>query len=267
MAEYLFYWRYETVLQDIGDIYEHGGSEQFKKVNPGDILWVVTYNAGRLFLVGRMQVGWRGSQRRAQQILGTRDLWDATYHVVAEQGTAELFAMIDITEEAYQLRFDGTPDQLPRNYTPQSFRSMRKLVEESGALLASIWYNRTAGMSGVASIPEEIPDPDLYVEGATKKIYVNTYERDRRARAACIKHYGTHCSVCDFDFEKVYGKVGKGYIQVHHLKPLSEIGNRYKVDPIKDLRPVCPNCHAMIHQRRPDPYSIEEMRSMFQQDK
>ena len=71
------------------------------------------------------------------------------------------------------------------------------------------------------------------------------------ARKKCIEHYGAKCAVsnCGFDFEKLYGDIGKGFIHVHHLTQLSDIGQGYEVDPIKDLRPVCPNCHAMLHQK------------------
>jgi 5-methylcytosine-specific restriction protein A len=56
----------------------------------------------------------------------------------------------------------------------------------------------------------------------------------------------------------MYGEIGKNFIHVHHVKPLSEIDEQYKINPIKDLRPVCPNCHAMLHKRKPA-YSIEEI--------
>ncbi|WP_409564102.1 HNH endonuclease [Methylobacterium sp. J-068] len=49
------------------------------------------------------------------------------------------------------------------------------------------------------------------------------------------------------DFEETYGSSVKGFIHVHHIKPLSYIGKQYKVNPLTDLRPVCPNCHAVIH--------------------
>jgi 5-methylcytosine-specific restriction protein A len=64
------------------------------------------------------------------------------------------------------------------------------------------------------------------------------------------------------NFEKFYGVVGKGFIEVHHLIPLSDIKKEYELDPIKDLRPVCPNCHAMIHMRKP-PYTPEEILSLI----
>jgi len=55
------------------------------------------------------------------------------------------------------------------------------------------------------------------------------------------------CVVCGFESKAVYGPRAEGVIHVHHLKPLSEIGHAYKVNPVADLRPVCPNCHAVIH--------------------
>lgn len=87
-----------------------------------------------------------------------------------------------------------------------------------------------------------------FQEGSFKKILVNSYERDPQARQECINHYGVVCMVCDFDFGAIYGELGKDYIHVHHLVPLSTLGGTYSVDPIKDLRPVCPNCHAMLHR-------------------
>ena len=70
------------------------------------------------------------------------------------------------------------------------------------------------------------------------------------------------CSVCNFNFGQVFGKLGEGFIHVHHLRPISEIGEEYVVDPIEDLRPVCPNCHAMIHRRSP-PLSIQEIKNLL----
>jgi len=109
---------------------------------------------------------------------------------------------------------------------------------------------------------EEVRAED-FQEGSTKKISVNSYERNRQARDACINHYGPICQACEFDFESMYGQLGKGYIHVHHIKPLSEIGQNYTVDPIKDLVPVCPNCHAMIHKTK-KPLTIDELRVVIE---
>ena len=110
--------------------------------------------------------------------------------------------------------------------------------------------------------PEEVPTGLEYSEGAVLRIEVNRYERDEAARARCIEHYGPVCTVCEFSFADVYGPLLSGFIHIHHLKPLASVGGSYSVDPILDLRPLCANCHAVVH-RRELPYSIEEVKAML----
>lgn len=95
----------------------------------------------------------------------------------------------------------------------------------------------------------ESADTDTCIEGAKVTVEVNKYERSSVAREKCIAHHGCTCHVCGMNFENVYGEVGKGFIHVHHIKPLHEIKEDYIVDPINDLIPVCPNCHAMLHRK------------------
>lgn len=111
-------------------------------------------------------------------------------------------------------------------------------------------------------LAEEVDAGEALVEGAVRFIKVNAYERSLKARHQCLEHYGTDCVVCNFNYGERYGSVGEGYIQVHHLKPLSQIKELYEVDPIEDLRPVCANCHAIIHRRTP-PYTIEEVQQFI----
>jgi predicted HNH restriction endonuclease len=114
-------------------------------------------------------------------------------------------------------------------------------------------------------IPEEILD-EKYKEGNITRIAVNRYERNPKARKKCIEHYGVECWVCDFNFEKKYGKIGEGYIVVHHVKPLSDIKKGYEVDPIKDLRPVCPNCHAMLHPSKSSILDIDKLKRLIRRE-
>lgn len=116
------------------------------------------------------------------------------------------------------------------------------------------------------TLPEEVTPGGTFVEGSVRAITVDAYERDPQARQQCIAAHGTGCCVCGFSFGAVYGPVADGYIHVHHLHPLSEAGGAHVVDPVEDLRPVCPNCHAVIHhggQLR----SIEEVRQLLAQHK
>jgi hypothetical protein len=96
-------------------------------------------------------------------------------------------------------------------------------------------------------------------EGTSKAVLVTVYERNPLARQQCIAHYGTDCHACGFSFGKTYGETVDGYIHVHHLRAVSNRGGQYVVDPIKDLRPICPNCHAVVHLQTP-PLSIMELK-------
>jgi len=110
---------------------------------------------------------------------------------------------------------------------------------------------------------EEVNQVDIW-EGAVRQVPVNAYERNRAARGVCLRRWGTSCVVCHFDFGANYGPVFAGFIHVHHLVPVAAIGERYKLDPANDLRPICPNCHAVIHRYTP-PFSIEEAKSLVAQ--
>jgi 5-methylcytosine-specific restriction protein A len=101
---------------------------------------------------------------------------------------------------------------------------------------------------------------EVYAEGKPKNVTYKTYDRNPAARQACIEYYGYKCTVCSFSFGETYGAIGSTYIEVHHLRQVADIGEEYLVDPIQDLRPVCANCHRMLHKTRP-PLSIEELRT------
>jgi len=148
------------------------------------------------------------------------------------------------------------------NWTPQA--SGMTIPPDEAALLEALWsaHLTQIGLSPL-TLSEEILTPERYWEGAIRRISINAYERDPRARQACLQHHGSSCSICGFDFESTYGEIGKGFIHVHHLRQLSEIGEAYEVDPLHDLMPVCPNCHAMLHKQVPA-YSADELKVRIQ---
>lgn len=128
------------------------------------------------------------------------------------------------------------------------------------AILERVWTAFLVGLGYSPScLPEEVQTPERYLEGASRLVSVNAFERNPLAREACIRRYGARCFVCQMSFREDYGEIGDGFIHVHHLRPLSAIDSEYEVNPVEDLRPVCPNCHAMVHRAEP-PLSLEELR-------
>ena len=135
-------------------------------------------------------------------------------------------------------------------------RLEKRFLRKEGA----VWYADFTA----SPYPEELSVAGSYSEGATKAITVNAYERDPAARRACIAHHGAVCQCCGFDFEKTWGEYGKGFIHVHHIRPLRTLGADYQIDPVNELVPLCPNCHAMIHRgNEAKPLSVEELRAMM----
>ncbi len=113
--------------------------------------------------------------------------------------------------------------------------------------------------------PSGIPPEELEVVPSFAKkisVLVNKYERDPTKRRDCLNHFGYKCQICNFSFEDVYGVLGEDFCHVHHIEPLSEVGGELDIDPTVDLIPVCANCHAMLHRKRPA-LKPDELRRLF----
>ena len=109
---------------------------------------------------------------------------------------------------------------------------------------------------------EEIVNADRYCEGAVTTIAVNRFERNAFARSACIQTYGYKCYACGINLEDIYGERAKDFIHIHHTVPLAKVRKEYYVDPIKDLKPLCPNCHAVLHRYKPA-LTIDELKQII----
>jgi len=135
-------------------------------------------------------------------------------------------------------------------------------LDEAGRRLDSVpMHARRSAVPAENIHPDELPDDQEFAEGAKRQITVNAYERDPKARAACLKRHGYSCQVCGMRFRDVYGNIGKDFIHVHHKKPLAGRRLGYSVKLTVDLAPVCPNCHAMLHSSNP-PLGIEELKEI-----
>jgi 5-methylcytosine-specific restriction protein A len=244
-----------------------GHVRKIRAGRPGELRWSCG-NTKRIQAGDRIFLLRQGLEPRGIMASGTAlgapdadDSWDAarrTALYVPFQVDMLLDPEVDGVLPLSQLQ-DGPLGEV--NWRTQS--SGISIPDDAAAELEKRWRAFLAGRGQrQPTLPEEVASPASYYEGAVKEVTVNAYERDAKAREAAIAHHGFDCKVCGFDFESAYGKHGEGYIHVHHQVPLSTINKRYKVDPVKDLVPVCPNCHAMLH-RGSETLTVAQLRSIM----
>lgn len=109
---------------------------------------------------------------------------------------------------------------------------------------------------------EEPVSPAGEIEGAISVSVIRRRERNPRNRLLALRIHGAMCAVCSFDPEKQYAEL-RSIIEVHHLQPLSQLGEPRIYDPATDLIPLCPNCHRAAHTRRPLPWTPDDLRGML----
>ena len=112
----------------------------------------------------------------------------------------------------------------------------------------------------------QIEDVDLTSrEGKPLYVLHKRIERNsaisKKKKNNALKENKLKCEVCGFDFYKVYGDRGHGYIECHHKKPLSELRGETDVK-LKDLSLLCANCHRIIHRKKPY-ISVSELKGIY----
>ena len=153
-------------------------------------------------------------------------------------------------------------DELKREFTEQVWSTQASgimIKPDVAEKLESKWFQH---INKYTVQNNEISKSKKLIEGNPYNLTITKYERNQHARNECLNHYGYLCQVCKIDFEKVYGQIGKEFIHVHHLNTISSIGEAYEIDPIKDLIPLCPNCHSMAHRKK-IPYTIDELKEVY----
>ncbi len=150
---------------------------------------------------------------------------------------------------------------------PMKWKGIRSSGTEIPPLVAQRLEEAWLELCGQCLYPDEVSADGQSVEGERRMVWVNAYERVRKNRNLCIAAHGTSCHVCKMSFGSRYGEIAEGFIHVHHLQPLSEVKEAHLVDPVKDLRPVCPNCHAMLHFLGNPVLSIEELRELMRRQR
>ena len=159
----------------------------------------------------------------------------------------------------------------------------KKAVEDNAENLSCVFSNSfkyedlKAFSSDLYSVQQKknklyvYDETDTVSEGKAQLKTTKARERSQKLRNAAIQHYTVDgkisCCVCGFDFFEKYGDHGKEYIQIHHEKPLyqcsDEGADAYIAEAVKNTKPVCPNCHCMIHRDKAHMLTIEELKALI----
>ena len=168
-------------------------------------------------------------------------------HTITEVGRAFLQTNIDALEYLFSGDFNYDDVQ-------SSFVDLTKIGEPKQKIL--------------------IYDENLVIEEGTRRVRnVQVYERSKKLREAAINRYTIKghlaCTVCSFDFSAVYGERGKGYIEIHHQKPIFQYEDqdtaKFLEQALQNVAPLCSNCHRMIHREKNAPMPVEELRQLIEQ--
>ncbi|CUH46484.1 HNH endonuclease [Ruegeria atlantica] len=127
-------------------------------------------------------------------------------------------------------------------------------------------FNKTSVTRSVT--PEK--DCVFVEEGQSQEVAKSIVIRSKKLREYAIKHYSKadgkiECSGCGFEGSTVYGEGGKGLIEIHHLKPISSSGET-KEDlrkAVKKVKPLCPNCHRMVHRKAGEVMDIATLKALI----
>ncbi len=265
---YLFYCHYDLVEYHFyGEPLDHVGGARLGKLQAKDVLWLVTLRGGDLLLAGRLQVGevlgaWGGEAR-----FGKHDIWQGKrFYAVAAPGTQEPLTLINLSEldRVADLRFQSRNTRLKLdeygNAKRASLGSLRLLTDETAAMLDELWASPPAHAVEGIEFGGEFA---VYQEGRAVVRQQRTRTRNRKLvddvkAAQRALHGHLACEVCGFDFAAFYGKIGEGFIEAHHLKPMSEMDDE-AYNSRESIVLICSNCHSMVHRVAP-PLTVEKLR-------
>jgi len=235
------------IINQTGHVTEDWGVASFKKIQLGDRFFLLRLGVKPKGIIGSgyissdvfMAKHWNGDNVNIPKVMLDFD--------VLINAEIDPNLSIDILNSG---------DLAKMNWTPQL--SGIEMHPDFVDKVESLWFDFLKSKTSKNISEESNMSKLTFVEGVPNKVLQTRYERNPYARRVCLDFYGLSCKVCGLNFEDKYGQIGKDFIHVHHLFQISSIGKEYEVDPIRDLRPVCPNCHAMLHKKR-IPYTIEEI--------
>ncbi len=249
-------WRWSTLAQDLNTFRARGLLEMTwscgnrKAIYPGD----------RIFLLKQGQEEPRGLF--------------ASGYVTSAASEGQHFTDPDRTAIYVDIDFDVLLDPyrdvFPRlRLDEQPFAAVNWSTQSGGIAIAPdvaveleiAWdeHVRLHGLDPIRPGCESGMANSFYAEGRRHTVVASRLERSAAARRACIQSRGCRCLVCGVDFGEFYGIMGRGFIHVHHEEMLAGPRGERHTNPLDDLVPVCPNCHAMLHHENP-PLAVAELR-------
>ena len=220
-------------------------------------------------------VGWRSIASRFEIGKFAAGLLQEMSHSSEEQKNSFASLARKLSEKNAEFRFSingSQSDPLVPSTWPQNWNKLELEIARTPVMInhessqdvgdkVLFWAGGLLGLI-LSLLPLEEEMLSGLPEGALRRVEVNRYERSQINRAICISVHGTQCKVCGLDFGERYGEIGCGFIHVHHIVPVSRMISDYKIDPVNELIPVCPNCHAMLHRKDP-PLLVGELKQLM----
>ncbi|MBB6402800.1 HNH endonuclease [Arthrobacter sp. AZCC_0090] len=240
-------WNYDAVIEQVAETGQFLGRwsvGRHRSIEPGTQAW--------LLLQGRGEHG-RG-------LIGHGVVMSESYEAPKYSEPSNTMRYVSVVFDALLPLGDQIPSIVLASEVPgvawKSLRaSGRTIPSESEPDLQRLWREQGPAVSDPCQTV-----PGSYPDGAVSRVEMNRYERSPEARRICLAFHGTSCAACSFSFEITYGDIGKDFMHVHHVVPASQLGDGYRLDPVADLVPLCPNCHAMAHQGVSTPRTVAELR-------
>lgn len=119
------------------------------------------------------------------------------------------------------------------------------------AQMISLYRSLTeAELAADSTLDEEgdLPPPSMLEDGTKFRLH-KRIERNSRLVKLVKQSKPSSCEICGIDFGVLYGDLGTGYIEAHHLRPVASLkGTKAELDPVKDFAVLCSNCHRMVHK-------------------
>ncbi|HGM9833524.1 TPA: HNH endonuclease [Proteus mirabilis] len=235
------------------EYYSHiWSSKNIKKIKKGDIFFLLQTGKKNRGIIGLGII---------EGIAKNLPIWDS---VRAKKGETEDKAILSfkVLSDIPILSREELLEKYPHPTNSEwNIQTIGQNVQDELAELLFKGIERKIGNITIDNT--HVSDSKYYREGKPRTTTVTTYDRNSEAREACLAEYGYICSICNFDFYRHYGVLGKNFIEVHHLNQLADLAEEHEINPIEDLRPVCSNCHRMLHRKRPA-LSIKELQKIIE---